>query len=75
MIARMVGPHRGNLVLAAVFLKDGDYEAFERVLSKALDDALAQPQPGPETVYFGVYSPDVDPTGEQFDTEDDPHDL
>src|SRR5437773_147677 len=35
-------------------------------------DALAQPQPGPETVYFGVYSPDVDPTGEQFDTEDDP---
>ena len=38
----------------------------------ATDDALAQPQPGPETVYFGVYSPDVDPTSEQFDTEDDP---
>ena len=38
----------------------------------ATDDALAQPQPGPDTVYFGVYSPDVDPTGEQFDTEDDP---
>src|SRR5438128_2107080 len=34
--------------------------------------ALSQPQPGPETVYFGVYSPDVDPTSEQFDTEDDP---
>src|SRR5213592_1158619 len=46
-----------------------EVEAF--VLA-ATDDALAQPQPGPETVYFGVYSPDVDPTGEQFDTEDDP---
>jgi 2-oxoisovalerate dehydrogenase E1 component len=38
----------------------------------ATDDALAQPQPGADTVYFAVYSPDVDPTGEQFDTEDDP---
>jgi len=38
----------------------------------ATDDALAQAQPGPETVYDFVYSPDVDPTGEQFDTEDDP---
>jgi len=38
----------------------------------ATDDALAQPQPDPSTVHFGVYSPDVDPTSEQFDTEDDP---
>ncbi|MFI5310634.1 MAG: thiamine pyrophosphate-dependent enzyme [Gemmatimonadales bacterium] len=38
----------------------------------ATDDALSQPQPDPGTVYFGVYSPDVDPTSEQFDTEDDP---
>jgi 2-oxoisovalerate dehydrogenase E1 component len=38
----------------------------------ATDDALAQEQPGPETVHFGVYSPEVDPTSEQFDTEDDP---
>ena len=38
----------------------------------ATDDALAQEQPGPETVYHHVYSPDVDPTSEQFDTEDDP---
>ncbi len=38
----------------------------------ATDDALAQPQPGADTVTFGVYSPDVDPTAEQFDTEDDP---
>lgn len=38
----------------------------------ATDDALAQPQPAPSTVYHAVYSPDVDPTGEAFDTEDDP---
>ncbi|MDQ6887254.1 MAG: thiamine pyrophosphate-dependent enzyme [Gemmatimonadota bacterium] len=38
----------------------------------ATDDALAQPQPAADTVYFAVYSPDVDPTSEQFDTEDDP---
>src|SRR6185503_10149362 len=34
--------------------------------------ALASPQPGPETVHLHVYAADVDPTGEQFDTEDDP---
>jgi 2-oxoisovalerate dehydrogenase E1 component len=38
----------------------------------ATDDALVQEQPGPETVYMHVYSQDVDPTSEQFDTEDDP---
>jgi 2-oxoisovalerate dehydrogenase E1 component len=38
----------------------------------ATDDALAQPQPAGDTKLFAVYSPDVDPTGEQFDTEDDP---
>src|SRR5438067_4639266 len=44
----------------------------DSVVLAATDDALAQPQPGADTVYFGVYSPDVDPTSEQFDTEDDP---
>jgi 2-oxoisovalerate dehydrogenase E1 component len=38
----------------------------------ATDDALAQPQPAGDTKMFGVYSPDVDPAGEQFDTEEDP---
>jgi 2-oxoisovalerate dehydrogenase E1 component len=47
-------------------------EEVDAIILAATDDALAQPQPGPETIYFGVYSPDVDPTSEQFDTEDDP---
>ena len=34
--------------------------------------ALAAPQPALDTIYNYVYSPDVDPTAEQFDTEDDP---
>ncbi len=47
-------------------------EEVDAVVLAATDDALAQPQPDESTVHFGVYSPDVDPTGEQFDTEDDP---
>ena len=47
-------------------------DEVDAIVLAATDDALAQPQPGPETIYFGVYSPDVDPTSEQFDTEDDP---
>jgi 2-oxoisovalerate dehydrogenase E1 component len=47
-------------------------EEVDAVVLAATDDALAQPQPGADTIYYGVYSPDVDPTGEQFDTEDDP---
>jgi 2-oxoisovalerate dehydrogenase E1 component len=47
-------------------------EEVDAEVLAATDDALAQPQPGADTVHFGVYSPDVDPTSEQFDTEDDP---
>jgi 2-oxoisovalerate dehydrogenase E1 component len=38
----------------------------------ATEIALASPQPGPETIHRYVYSPDVDPTAEAFDTEEDP---
>jgi 2-oxoisovalerate dehydrogenase E1 component len=47
-------------------------EEVEAEVMAATDAALAAEQPGPETVYNFVYSPDVDPTSEQFDTEDDP---
>src|SRR2546422_664357 len=45
-------------------------EADEEV-QVAADMALASPQPQPETALRYVYSPDVDPASEQFDTEDD----
>lgn len=51
---------------------DGILAEVDELVLAATDDALAQPQPTADTVYYGVYSPDVDPTGEQFDTEDDP---
>ncbi len=38
----------------------------------ATDAALSAEQPAADTVYNFVYSPDVDPTSEAFDTEDDP---
>ncbi|HEX8694773.1 MAG TPA: dehydrogenase E1 component subunit alpha/beta [Longimicrobium sp.] len=42
------------------------------VVQRATDEALASPQPAPETAMRYLFSPDVDPTAEQFDTEDDP---
>jgi 2-oxoisovalerate dehydrogenase E1 component len=44
----------------------------EQEVRDASDRALEQPQPGPETALDFLFSPDVDPTAEQFDTEDDP---
>jgi 2-oxoisovalerate dehydrogenase E1 component len=41
-------------------------------IQAATDQALASPQPDPSTAMRYLYSPDVDPTAEQFDTEDDP---
>jgi 2-oxoisovalerate dehydrogenase E1 component len=44
----------------------------EEDVSLAAELALASPQPGPDTVGLYVYSPEVDPTSEGFDTEEDP---
>jgi 2-oxoisovalerate dehydrogenase E1 component len=47
-------------------------ESVDAEVLAATDDALSRPQPDAGTVHFAVYSPDVDPASEQFDTEDDP---
>ena len=51
---------------------DAIKQQVEEEIQVATDMALASPQPSPETAPLYVYSPDVDPTSEQFDTEDDP---
>jgi 2-oxoisovalerate dehydrogenase E1 component len=47
-------------------------EQVEEEVRVATEIALAAPQPKPETVLHHIYSMDVDPTSEHFDTEDDP---
>jgi len=46
--------------------------AVEEEVNVATDTALAAPQPPLDSIHRFVYSPDVDPTSERFDTEDDP---
>lgn len=45
---------------------------IEEEIEVATEVALAAPQPAVTTIHDFVYSPDVDPTAEPFDTEDDP---
>ncbi|MBA3356538.1 MAG: dehydrogenase [Pyrinomonadaceae bacterium] len=47
-------------------IKDG----VDREVNYAADQALASPQPAPETAKLYVYSPDVDPCAKEFDTEE-----
>lgn len=45
-------------------------DEVDREINDAADAALSSPQPAPETATLYVYSPDVDPTSSDFDTED-----
>jgi 2-oxoisovalerate dehydrogenase E1 component len=45
-------------------------DEVDRAVTEAADLALASPQPAPETATQFVYSPDVDPTSKEFDTEE-----
>jgi 2-oxoisovalerate dehydrogenase E1 component len=44
-------------------------DKVDREVTEAADIALASSQPAPETVTQYVFSPDVDPTSKEFDTE------
>jgi 2-oxoisovalerate dehydrogenase E1 component len=44
-------------------------------VQEAADRALSAEQPAPETATHFVYSPDVDPTSKEFDTEDEAQEL
>src|SRR5579864_4939624 len=63
-------------LLAEGVATQAELEAIQKQVDEeiqvAVDMALVSPQPKTDTVYDYVYSPDVDPTSEQFDTEDDP---
>ena len=51
---------------------DAIRKAVDEEVEAATATALAAPQPAKDSVYKFVYSPDVDPTSDSFDTEDDP---
>ncbi|MFL6230364.1 MAG: thiamine pyrophosphate-dependent enzyme [Pyrinomonadaceae bacterium] len=44
-------------------------DEIDAEVSRAADEALGSPQPAPATAEQFVYSPDVDPTSDAFDTE------
>ena len=70
--------HRHGVRPSGVFLNaEGSYNRHGRLpLTRQFPSlcwSAGTPQPGTDTVYQYVYSPEIDPTSEQFDTEDDPH--
>ena len=46
-------------------------DEIDREVNEAADKALASPQPPQDTALRYIFSPDVDPTSKEFDTEDD----
>ncbi|NNF00038.1 MAG: dehydrogenase, partial [Pyrinomonadaceae bacterium] len=49
---------------------EGLRNEIDAKINEATDEALVSPQPDPSTALRNVYSPDVDPTSSEFDTED-----
>src|SRR5437588_56673 len=64
----------GALLLEEGLVTQGELQQIkdevDREVSEAADRALSSPQPAPETATEFVYSPDVDPTSKDFDTEE-----
>jgi len=63
----------GALLIAENFITQDELQKLkdeiDASINEAADLALASPQPAPETATEFVYSPDVDPTSKEFDTE------
>jgi 2-oxoisovalerate dehydrogenase E1 component len=64
----------GALLIEEEFLTQDELQQIkdniDREVTVAADLALLSPQPAPETATMFVYSPDVDPTAKEFDTEE-----
>jgi 2-oxoisovalerate dehydrogenase E1 component len=65
-----------ELLLELEYATQDELDALEQQVkdevNAAAERALESPQPDPSTAMLYLYSPDVDPTADQFDTEDDP---
>ncbi len=65
-----------NLLLQEGLAEEEELDALEREVqeevAQAADEALEHPQPDPATATRWLFSEEVDPTGPNFDTEDDP---
>jgi len=66
-------PRFGLFLVREGILEDDELEALEaevdREIADAVDRALAAPTPPKESIFSFVYSPDVDPAGRQFESE------
>lgn len=64
----------GEFLMTEGIISSEDLEKLRKEvdaeINEATDVALASPQPAPETALRNIYSPDVDPTSAEFDTED-----
>ncbi len=64
----------GEFLMNEGILSSEDLEKLRKEvdaeINEASDIAINTPQPAPETALRNVYSPDVDPTSKDFDTED-----
>ncbi len=64
----------GKLLIDEEHLTEGELHRLEAdvdaEINRAADQALAIPQPPPDSATVYVYSPDVDPTSSAFDTEE-----
>lgn len=73
---------RDPITRAAQLLIEAEYATQEELdemakevkaeVDAATDEALVAPQPDASTAMLHLFSPDVDPTADNFDTEDDP---